>query len=222
MKQAVASAARPVRRRQPGAVSRAKTTAGRMRTPPISRTVAVAPSTSAPAATGHRPCCCRPRRPGPQQQHQAGRDHGLEQHVRHDGLLELELIRVEQHRRRGERRGPSRHAAPDQQRVHGDRHGQAEGVLDRRDQGESAHRIEQPQQDLVTLGRGAARTDQVLGRVNVEQRRAVGDLGEHPQRQPGRQDQDERPVGADGCRHGLTLAGGRSRPRRGPRRPGSG
>ena len=163
-----------------------------------------------------------PRRPGPQQQHQAGRDHGLEQHVRHDGLLELELIRVEQHRRRGERRGPSRHAAPDQQRVHGDRHGQAEGVLDRRDQGESAHRIEQPQQDLVTLGRGAARTDQVLGRVNVEQRRAVGDLGEHPQYQPGRQDQDERPVGADGCRHGLTPAGGRSRPRRAPRRPGSG
>ena len=28
-------------------------------------------------------------------------------------------------------------------------------MLDRRDQGEPAHRIEQPQQDLVTLGRGA-------------------------------------------------------------------
>ena len=54
MKQVVASVARPARRRQPGAVSRAKTTAGRMRTPPISRTVAVAPSTSAPAASGHR------------------------------------------------------------------------------------------------------------------------------------------------------------------------
>ena len=43
-----------VRRRQPGAVSRANTTAGTMRTPPISRTVVVAPSTSVPAATGQR------------------------------------------------------------------------------------------------------------------------------------------------------------------------
>ena len=152
-----------------------------------------------------RPQTLLPRWPGPQQQHQAGRDHGLEQHVRHDGLLKLELVRVEQYRRCGERGGPARHAVPDQQRVHSDRHGQAEGVLDHRDQGEPAHRNEQPQQDLVTLGRGASRTHQVLGRVNVEQRRAVCDLGEHPQRQPGRQDQGERPVAAHGSRHGYAC-----------------
>ena len=53
MKQAVASTARPMRRLR--ASSTAKTTVGTIKTAPISRTVAVAPSTSAPAATGHRP-----------------------------------------------------------------------------------------------------------------------------------------------------------------------
>ncbi len=57
----------------------------------------------------------------PQQHYQAGHGESLEPQVRHDRLLDLDLISVEQDRGDGERAEPARYAPAEQQGIDGDR-----------------------------------------------------------------------------------------------------
>jgi hypothetical protein len=86
----------------------------------------------------------------PQQQRQSRHDERLEQHIRHDRLLGLQLIAIQQHGRGRQRGRPAPHAAADQERVEQHSHPQAQDVLGRRDRGQSARALHRPQQDQVT------------------------------------------------------------------------
>ena len=131
-----------------------------------------------------RPLCSLPL--GPEQHRQPGPDQGLEEHVRHDRLLELQLIGVEQDRGGGQRGGPARYPVADQQQVDGDGQGQPEQMLGRGHQRDAAERVQRPQQDLIALGLRTPGAQHILRRVDVQQGRPVSQLGQHPQPQPGR------------------------------------
>src|SRR5262249_24162459 len=131
----------------------------------------------------------------PEQGGQAGDDQRLEHDVGHDGLLDLQLVRVQQDRGGGQGRQPARRAAAEQHQVEGDRHAQAQQVLDRGDRVQVAERYDRLERQLVagwvTAWVGA---EQVFGRVDVNQRRAVGDLYQDPQHQAGGQQHGEQPM----------------------------
>ena len=151
------------------------------------------------------------QRPGPpQQHHQAGHHQRLEQNVRHDGLFHLQLVAVQQHRSGSQRCQPPRRALAEQQRVQRHRHPQSQQMLDGGHRARVRHREEGPQHELVA-GRIVARVgaEQVLDRVDVEQRGTVGDLREDPQHQPGGQQHGQQPVTAQapGRQAGRPRAG---------------
>ena len=158
----------------------------------------------------------QPRRRGgpPEQRDHAGHDQRLEHDVGHDVLLDLQLVGIEQDRGGGQGRQPARHAAAQQQQVDGDGHAQAQQVLYDRDHVQVAEREHRLERQLVA-GRVVAGVgvQQVLGRVDVEQRRAVGDLGEDAQHQAGREQYGEQPVLAGDRRD---LAGPLPQPREPP------
>jgi hypothetical protein len=85
----------------------------------------------------------------PQQQRESGQDERLEQHIRHDRLLGLQLIAVQQHGRGSQRGRPAPHATAEQDPVEHHRHAQAQQVLDRRDHGQSPGALQRPQQRQV-------------------------------------------------------------------------
>ena len=177
-------------RRQPRTTISTNSRAGRMRIWPTWANGALQPE--------HQPAGHDQPWPGPgppEQQGQPGHDAGLEPHVGHDGLLDLQLVAVQQHRRRGQRGQPARHAAAAQHQVQGQPHGQAEQVLD------GHHRFQvpgqqQPLEDHVVAERVVARPGavQVLEAVDVQQRGPVGDLGQHTQHQAGQQQRRDQPV----------------------------
>ena len=96
--------------RRPRAARRAA--AGSTRISPTCRSVADAPRISPAASTARRP-----GRWPPEQHRKPGHDQRLEPHVRHDHLLHLELVGVQQHRRDGQRRQPAEAAAAQQDQV---------------------------------------------------------------------------------------------------------
>jgi hypothetical protein len=120
--------------------------------------------------------------------------------VGHEQVLELELVGVEQERRRGRRRQPPRHAEPAQQRVHAHADQQTEQVLHHRDDGEPLERHERLQEERVADGSHVVRIEverhaEVGVGVAVEpQDGVVGEEDEHTQHGGGRQQDDERPV----------------------------
>ena len=134
------------------------------------------------------------RRP-PEQQAQAGHDHRLEPDVRHDRLLDLDLVGVQQHRRHRHGGQPAAGPAAHQQHVQGHRDGQAQQVLGQRDEAHAAEDQDGPEHqrvpERVSPGR---RPVQVLQRVHVDQGGLVGDLRRDPQRQPGGQQHRQQPV----------------------------
>ncbi len=136
--------------------------------------------------------------PGPGPPEQAGQprdDQCLERRIGHDRLLDLELVGVQQDRRRGQGGQPARHAAAAQDEVQRHGHGQAEQVLHRHHHGQRAHLEEELQGQLIAGGVIArVRPEQVLDRVDEQQRGMVGQLGEDPQHQPGGQQDGQQPV----------------------------
>ena len=158
----------------------------------------------------------------PQQDGQAGHDQRLEPDVRHEHLLDLDLVGVEQQRRRGQRGQPARAAAAQQQQVDDHGHGQAKQMLDGGDGVEVGDREDRPQRPLVADRVHAGRVVvQVPGRVDVEQHRPVGDLGEHPEHQPRGQQRGGQPVPPQ-QRPGQAGAGLRRPGRAGPALHGCG
>ena len=157
--------------------------AGRTRSSPSCLTVADAPRIR-PAATANARGDHRP----PEQHGQPRHDQRLEPHVGHDRLFHLQLVGVQQHRRGGQRRQPAGDAAAQQHDVQSDGHGQAEQVLDRGDRAQVADQQDDFSSTRVPERVGAGRRAvQVLERVDVDQRGLVGELGQHPQHQPGGQ-----------------------------------
>jgi hypothetical protein len=153
-----------------------------------------------------------PGLPLPQQQHDAGHQQRLEQYVRHDRLLGVQLVGVEQHRRHGQRRQPPVHAAPHHQRVQRARHQHAQDVLGQRRVGQAAAGQQDRAQDQQRVAErverapdrvGEVGAEDVLLRVDEQQGGFVGDLGDASQHQPA------RPAAAR-----TSSAGGR-----GPRQP---
>jgi len=140
------------------------------------------------------------RRPRPEQQHDRGENEYLEQRFRHDVLLDLELVRVEQDRHRGEHGNPSPDAEPDEQGVDRDAHAQPEEVLQPDDDREIAHREHRAEQErdvpdgLRGLRRVEVQISEVLVRVDVEQGGPVGDLGHDPQREAEPENGKEDPM----------------------------
>jgi hypothetical protein len=143
----------------------------------------------------------------------------LEQHVRHDRLLGVQLVGVEQHRRHGQRRQPPVHAAPHHQRVQRARHEHAQDVLGQRRVGQAAAGQQDRAQDQQRVAErverapdrvGEVGAEDVLLRVDEQQGGFVGDLGDASQHQPARQQQPEHPVPADevhGSPHDPVRAG---------------
>jgi len=86
----------------------------------------------------------------PQQQRETRHDERLEQHIRHDRLLGLQLIAIQQHGRGSKRGRPAPHAAAKQDRIERPGHSQAQEVLSRRDRSQSASVLQRPQQSQVT------------------------------------------------------------------------
>jgi hypothetical protein len=131
----------------------------------------------------------------PEQADQARDDQGLERRVGHDRLLDLQLVGVQENgcgRQGGE---PARYAAAAQDQVQRHGHGQADQVLHRHHRGQRAHPEEHLQGELVT-GRviPGIGPEQVLDRVDEQQGGLVGQLGEHPEYQPGGQQDGHQPV----------------------------
>src|SRR5262249_57665927 len=97
-----------------------------------------------------------------------GEEERLEHGGGKDGLLDLQLVRVQQDRGGGQGRQPARRAAAEQHQVECDRHAQAQQVLDRGDRVQVAERYDRLERQLVagwvTAWVGA---EQVLGRVDV-------------------------------------------------------
>ncbi len=130
----------------------------------------------------------------PQQDDQPGHDQCLEEDIRHDHLLELQLVSVKQDRRDGERSQPAGHPPADQQAVQGHRHPDAQHVLEQRDHVEVADEQDRPQRDPVADRVVAIGVIQVPGRVLVEKCRPVGQLHEHSQHHAGRDEHGCEPV----------------------------
>ena len=138
----------------------------------------------------------RPPPPGPrppEQDGQAGHDQGLEPR---SGMIACSS---------GSGRRPAGgamasaasqpgHAAADQQHVDDHGHGQSEQVLDGGDRIEIGHEQDRPQRSLVADRVHSLGVVQVPGGVDIEQRGPVGDLGQHPERQAGGQQDDGQPV----------------------------
>ena len=137
----------------------------------------------------------------PEQQHDRAEDQCLEQHLRHDVLLDLELVRVEQDGDDSEHSNPTPDAEADEQGVDRDAHGQPDDVLDRGDDREVAHGEHRPQQenDVAERLRGlrgveVVQVPEVPVGVDVQQRGSVGDLRHDPQRNPDAQHGQEHPM----------------------------
>ena len=90
------------------------------------------------------------RAAAPQQQRDPRHDERLEQHIRHDRLLGLKLIAIQQHRRGSKRGRPAPQATAEQDRIERQSHSQAQDVLGRRDRSQSTSVLQWPQQDQVT------------------------------------------------------------------------
>ena len=131
----------------------------------------------------------------PQQQRQTRDDQGLEPDVRHDGLLDLHLVGVEQDRCGREGGQPARCAAAQQEQVQDHGHGQADEVLDHRDRIEVApgqqHLEDHVVAERIVAGPGA---EQVLETVDVQQGGLVRGQREAAQDQPGQQQHRDQPV----------------------------
>ncbi len=131
----------------------------------------------------------------PEQQAQASHDHRLEPDVRHDRLLDLDLISVHQHRRHGHGGQPPAGPAAQQHGVQRHRQRQAKQVLDQRDEAQATEDHDGPERHRVPERVSPRRRAvQVLQRVHIDQRGPVGDLCRDPQRQPGGQQHHQQPV----------------------------
>ena len=86
----------------------------------------------------------------PQQQRETRHDERLEQHIRHDRLLGLQLVAIQQHGRGGKRGRPAPHAAAEQDRIERQSYSQAQEVLGRGDRSQSTSTLQRPQQNQVT------------------------------------------------------------------------
>ena len=138
----------------------------------------------------------------PEQQHDPGHQQRLEQHVGHDRLFRVQLVGVQQHRRHGQRGEPAGHAAAQHQEIERDRHPQPQHVLQQRDQAqvpEHQHGLQHEQRvaDRVERSPRAGAevgAEQVLLGVDEQQGGLVGELGDHAQHQPGRDQERQHPV----------------------------
>ena len=165
----------------------------------------------------------------PEQQDDPGHQQRLEQHVGHDRLFGVQLVGVEQHRRHRQRGEPARHAAAQHQHVERGRHGHPDDVLQQGHEGQVgdhqhraqhqqrvAERVERSPVGVVEVG-----PEDVLLRVDEQQRGLVPELGDDAQHQPGGQQQPEHPVPAHDVHGGPddpVEAGTRSRRHRCPQR----
>ena len=120
----------------------------------------------------------------PEQGRDARHNQGLEGDVRHDRLLGLQLITVQQDGGRGHGGRPAPYAAPDEHGVQRAGHRQAEKVLKRGDSRQSARMLQRPQRSPVAERVLSQKAAQVPVRVDVEQRGPVSELGQDPERQP--------------------------------------
>ena len=167
----------------------------------------------------------------PQQQHDPGYHQRLEQHVGHDRLLRVQLVGVEQDRRDGQRGEPAGHPAAQHQHVERDRHADAQHVLQQRDETqvpEHQYRLEQ-QQRVADRIVGSPVTgvevgaEQVLLRVEEQQGGLVSELRDHPQDQPGGDQEGQQPMPpqhlADPPEGPVDAGAGRARPAAGGRLP---
>jgi len=130
----------------------------------------------------------------PEQDREPRHDQCLEPGARHDGLLGLHLVGVEQDRRDGGRGEPPRDTAPQQQQVDDHGHGQAKQMLNRRDRVEVGEEKDRPQRALVADRVHTASVIQIPGGIDVEQRRTVGELGQQAEHQAGGQQRGGQPV----------------------------
>src|SRR5262245_47341622 len=148
-----------------------------------------------------------------EQQRDAGDDRGLEPDVRHDVLLDLDLVRVEQQRGDGDRGEPAWHCPAEQDQVDRRRDRQAKQVLDGGHRAQVADRENRPERRFVADRVGSRiGVIQVLDRVDIQQGRLIGDLGRHPQRKACSHQGDQQPV----ARSDPPRRAGRGRNRTGP------
>jgi hypothetical protein len=132
-------------------------------------------------------CGHHPWPPPPHQQRDRRDDQDLEQRLRHEERLEVDLVAVEQHRCGGHRRQPRADAQVDQDRVDRDAERNAEQVLDRHDQAERVAVRPRPQEEPVQQRPVVAGVEQPGGgqvavRIPPEQDpRPVGDRGQPPE-----------------------------------------
>ncbi len=135
----------------------------------------------------------------PPQQHGQGRDdRRLEPDVGHDHLFHLDLVRIQQHRRRRDRGQPPGRSPPPHYRVQQDAQGQADQVLDHRHGAHVTEHQHDLEDDLVAERVRARRgVVEVLQRVDVDQRGVVGDHGQDPQHQADGHQGGQEPVPPD-------------------------
>src|SRR5215212_5668571 len=146
------------------------------------------------------------RRPPPQEQHAPSDQQQLEERLGQDVLLDVELVAVEEHRRRGERGPQRREPQPEQHRVDEHRDREAHEVLHGGHDGELPTRRQQFQEQRIAERPQCARLEvveplEIARRVVVDERRPIGEECDHAQHEARGQEAREHGMGADEVPH---------------------